>query len=109
MAASEKSGGTVLTDGTEQTLIDTADAGTYQFVLDYDALQAGDVVEIRTYTKARSGGTSRQIGPTLSFGGIEYGSRLYVSPAILAPFQYKVTIDRVAGTDRTLTWSVHQP
>ena len=45
---------------TEHTLTTQTDAGVYVLVVDCNALVNGDLVELRLYTKDKSGGDSRQ-------------------------------------------------
>lgn len=108
MAASVKTSGSTTTDGTEQTLATVTDAGVYSLHIDLNAMVGGatpDIVEVRFYDKARSTDTERQVGETLQFvGGLV--PKIWFSPPIISPHDYKVTLKRVQGTDRAYPWSI---
>lgn len=55
---------------TEHQLADTNVAGVYQFIVDTNAMAAGDVLELRIYQMALTGGTAR----VLHFGAF-YGAQ----------------------------------
>jgi len=109
MAASEADGNaTALTAGGGETTLSTlTSAGTYQFSADLSVLSGSDILEIRIYTKIRSGGTSR-----VAWMGV-YGPRstddqnIY-SPPLMCPNEFKVTAT-LTGTNRTLTWAIVKP
>lgn len=112
VTVTEKEGGTIATDGTEQN-INTAitTAGVFFLRLDLSVLQGGttpDIIEVRETLKARTGGTARLLeGYPLTYVGglapaiIETPHRSIMSGATL---QY--TIKRVQGSDRTYTYAV---
>lgn len=97
--------GTVTTDGTEQTLFDVTPANptNYETFIFLSAIMvAGDTVTIRQYVKDVQG-AAMKLYQTFSYSGVQS------VPAILLLWvinvEYKVTIQRTAGVDRTHTWS----
>jgi hypothetical protein len=100
--------GTTTTDGTEQTLASGAAGGSFALQIDISAMQDGDEAELRAYTKAKSGGTERQIGYARLGPLGQSSSSDQIQP--FGPFpvvdDIKITLKRLAGTDRAYDWSV---
>lgn len=93
-------------DGTEQTVYATTSAGTWQALIDMTNLAAGDVVEIRQYTKTLAANAyvveylrtyrNAQSEPAVRF------------PACPSPESFKITLKQTAGTNRVFPWAVVQ-
>lgn len=98
--------GSVLTNGTEQELFNiTALAHYATWVFLPGAFTTGDAIVIRVYVLDNTGAVlSKYLDVQIN------GPQS--SPAIFIPFvpanQYRVTIQRSAGTDRTYNWSRYQ-
>lgn len=112
VTVTEEAGGTILTDGTEQTVgaVITAQ-GIFFLRLDLNPLAGGttpDIIEIREKLSVRASGTVREIE------GSAYVYQGGLSPQIIETPQRVVfanqnltyTIKRVQGTDRTYTYAV---
>jgi len=104
MAITVKSSGTVTTDGTEQTMLDTADLGAYVLSFDTANMVNGDRIRIKITRKILTGSTAHLVYDCV-FEHAQ-GQPIIYSPAIPCPFGAKFTIQREAGTDRTYDWSV---
>jgi hypothetical protein len=113
MAISEYKTGTATISTTEYSLVGTAGAlatdttdGVFQVFIDAAALAAGDEFEIAVKEKATSGGTQRLIFKATLAGA--QGSPIWVSPSLILMHGWDVTMDKIAGTDRSISWSVRQ-
>lgn len=104
--ATEQTSGQITTDGTEQTLATVTAAGAYQFQIDANALADDDEIEIRIYQKVRTGTTSRVMLGPFTLRHAQGEDDIWVAPALLAVHEYKVTIKRTGGVDRTYDWSI---
>jgi hypothetical protein len=110
MPQSKSTGTQVAVISTEHTLIDTADPGTYVLTVDCNAMIAGDTLQLRTYTKALSGGTYRQ-DSFLTFSGDQDDTTLLLSTIKVtdprpAVFGFKATLRQSAGTGRSFPWGI---
>jgi hypothetical protein len=92
------------TDGTEQTLATDTTNKTYVFVIDTAALVNGDTIEVRIKTKALLGGTER-LAYIATYANVQLDPIKY-SPPVPADISCKVTLKRVAGSDRTFPWKL---
>lgn len=93
--------GTITTDATEKNLFDvTADENYSTYIFTHN-MAAADKVEIKVYVKDENGAAMR-VYQTTQLEDVQS------DPAFLIPNlptkQYKVTIKRIAGTDRAYTW-----
>lgn len=104
MAVSEVDGGSVTTDGTEQTLTTQTTAATYVLVTDTANMVNGDMIELRLKTKARSGGTSRQ-AYVVTYQNVQGNPNKYSVP-VPANVEIVATIKRVGGSDRAYPWGL---
>ncbi len=103
--------GTELVSTTEWSLTtDTAgpDAdttvGCFQVFLDLSALLAADTFELKVYEKARAADTQR-LCFYARFLNVQ-ATPLYVSPTLILGAGWDATLKKIAGTDRTITWSI---
>lgn len=78
--------------------------GIYQLWLDMNAMAAGDQYQIRIYEKARSADTQR-----VAYQAILTGAQAepeWVAPTLILINGWEMSVKRLAGTDRTITWSI---
>ena len=113
MAISEYKTGTATISTTEYSLVGTAGAlvndatdGVFQVFIDLVNLAAGDEYEIIFKERATSGGTQRVIFRATAAGA--QGSPIWVSPSLVLMHGWDVTMDKIAGTDRSISWSIRQ-
>jgi hypothetical protein len=96
---------TALTIGSETTLATNTNNGTFVFTADLTNMAAGDIMELRLYKMALSGGTLRvafkaTYGPTLPT------TVVVVSPPIPSLWSCRATAKQTAGTGRALIWEL---
>lgn len=72
--------------------------------IDFSALAAGDAYEVRVY-ETINGGTAR---PLRSWRVIGKRSRLFRLPLLLVGSGWNVTVQKTAGTDRAIAWSLRK-
>lgn len=78
--------------------------GAYQLFLDLSALANGDEYRIRVYDSVASGGTVRiAMEWTIAHAQSE---PIYVTPTLLLFWGWDFSIIKLAGTDRTIAWSI---
>lgn len=78
--------------------------GCFQAFIDLSALLASDVFEFKVYEKARAADTQR-LAFYASFSNAQ-GQPLWVSPTLILGAGWDMTLKKVSGTDRTITWSI---
>jgi len=107
MPTSKANGSQTATIGTEHSLLNTTDAGTYVLKLDISAMQAGDVLELRGKSKARSA-DSLQIAYFQSFENApDTENTLTVSvPVYTDGATVEFTLKQTFGTGRAYPWNV---
>ena len=84
---------------------DTTD-GVFQLWLDLSALAAGDTFVIRLYEKVASGGTQRLVESWVVSGA--QSEPHWASPSVILMHGWDWTVQKSAGTDRSITGSVRQ-
>ncbi len=107
--AVKTSGSQSATITTEHVLATVTDAGVYLLSIDVNAMTGGatpDILEVKTYGKARSSDTERLI-ETYTLLGIQTTARLFQTFARISPHHYKVTITQTQGTGRTFPWAIY--
>jgi hypothetical protein len=87
------------------TLTPITIAGAYQVFIDTGNMALGDQYEIKVKEKVTSGGTQRTIYETILTGTMTDN---WVSPALLLINGWDVTMKRLAGTDRAISWSIRK-
>lgn len=87
------------------TLAAKAESGVYQVFVDTGAMAAGDQFEIKVKEKVTSGGTQRVIYSAVLTGTMTDN---WVSPSLILLNGWDVTISKIAGTDRSLSWSIRK-
>lgn len=100
------SGAQVHTVGAEHDLTTQTGAGSYQLAIDTSAMAAGEVLELRYYSKARSG-DAEAVAAVFS---VQRGgpAPLVTLPMFATPHYLRVTSTQVTGTSRTLPWAVYK-
>lgn len=84
---------------------DTSD-GIFQAFVDLSALAAGDTFEFRCYEKVLSASTQRLVY-WARFSGVQ-GSPNWVSPSLVLLHGWDMTLKKIAGTDRSIDWSIRK-
>jgi hypothetical protein len=89
----------------------TPDADTtkaaIQLWLDLNALAVGDRFRLKLYEKIASGGTQRQVDQW-DFVGVQ-ASPLQALPVMVLLWGWAFTLQKIAGTDRAISWSLRRP
>lgn len=93
----------VITPGT--TLATDATDGVYQAFLDFSAMTSGEEYEVKIYEKCTSS-SSKVVIYSSRLEGVQSG--LWVSPSLIMIHGWDITVTRIAGTDRSIAWSVRQ-
>lgn len=88
------------------TLTPQADKVYLQVFLDLNALTATEEYLLKVYEKVQSGGTQR-IVYTATFIGVQ-SPPIWTSPTLALGNGWDVTLDKIAGTDRTIVWSLRK-
>lgn len=113
MAISEAFSGSETVSTTEHSLTtDTAGPdtetsdGVFQAFLDLNTLAAGDIFVFKVYEKVLSSSTQRLVFST-TFSGPQ-GAPIWASPCLILMHGWDMTLDKVAGTDRNIDWSIRK-
>ena len=88
------------------TLTPKTDDGVFQVFLDLNAMIAGDQYELKIYEKVQSAGTQRLV-ETMVYTGAQSKPHNPI-PSMIFMHGWDVTMKRLAGTDRTIGWSIRQ-
>lgn len=78
--------------------------GVFQACLDLNALAAGDVFEFKAYEKARAADTQR-LAYSARFANVQ-SAPIWLSPSLILGAGWDMTLKKISGTDRTITWSI---
>lgn len=92
--------------GDDDSLASLTTAGVYQVFLDVSNLVGADLFRIRIYEKVQSGDTQRVVYE--AFIGGPQATPVWVSPSLILMNGWDVSLYRLAGADRTITWSIRQ-
>lgn len=80
----------------------TAD-GFYQVWIDFANITAADEYEIRIYEKVISGGVQRAIAmPRVQ--GVQSAPTVF--PGLIFMHGWDITVKKIGGTDRSISWSI---
>lgn len=94
--------GTITTTASEQDLFDiTAGPKYFSTIIFLNAMTSTETFIIKVYVYDTNGATYR-VYQTITLTGVQSDPAGYI-PTLLSS-QYKVTIQRTAGTDRAVTW-----
>ena len=72
--------------------------------LDASNMAAGDQYRVRVYEKVKSGGTQRILDEWVLTGA--QSDPIFTGPALQLHFGWDVTLQKIAGTDRSFDFSV---
>lgn len=87
------------------TLTPITTDGVYQVFVDTGNMAIGDVYRIAVKEKITSAGSQREIyAATLT--GTQTDN--WVSPSLILIHGWDVTVTKIAGTDRSISWSIRQ-
>ena len=81
-------------------------AGIYQLFVDLSALAAGDRYQLNIYEQVRAGGTQRVVQSVELTGPLT--DPVYVTPSLLLMNGWTMTLMKLQGTDRSVSWSVRK-
>ena len=93
-----------LVSGTSTLQNNTTD-GVYQIWIDFSNMLSGDEYEIDIKEKITSGGTQRVVYTSVLEGR---QSSPFVTPTLILMHGWDVTLFKVTGTDRSISWSIRQ-
>jgi len=82
-------------------------AGVYQLFLDVNALAKNDVFEVKCTEEARAADTVEQVAYCSTLWGVKT-SKVWVSPALALMNGWEFSIDRLAGADRAIPYSIRK-
>lgn len=88
------------------TLANITDDGIYQVFLDLAALTVAEEYLLRVYEKVQSSGTKRVVFSATFLGA--QAQPVWVSPSLILLHGWDMTMDKVAGTDSTIEWSIRK-
>ena len=80
--------------------------GVFQVFIDLSAMAAGDQFDIKVYESAQSAGTQRLLY-TATYVGVQ-AAPLVVLPSLVLMYKWDVTLKKIAGTDRSIAWSIRK-
>jgi hypothetical protein len=109
--------GSATINGTEYSLPNSAtyssgsartDDGNYLVLIDASTLVVGDVYEFRLYEKVRSADTQRLITSVQIVGPAPQAIELPMPPVTLL-HGWDMTLKKISGTDRSMSWSIRTP
>jgi hypothetical protein len=80
--------------------------GVFQFFIDFANMAAGDQYRIRLYEKYDSGGTQRLVEEWILTNA--QSKPMFVIPSTILGEGWDVTVLRLAGSDRTIYWSIRK-
>lgn len=104
--SSNTSGSQTATISTEHTLATITTANVYVLVVDANAMVNGDTLELRIYTKAKTGSSSR-VAYYQVFDNVQ-GAPNLISVPVPIDTEFKATLKQTAGTGRTFDWNILQ-
>lgn len=94
-----------MTTDTSGPDVDTTE-GVFQAFIDLNAMAADDEFEFKVYEKCRTGDTQRLVYRALFVDA--QPTPIWVSPAIVLGVGWDMTLEKIAGTDRTINWRISQ-
>jgi len=113
MAISEAFTGTATISSTEYSLVSNSttlasntDDGVYQVFVDFGNMAAGDEYEVVVKEKVIAAST-QDIVFKANVVGVQ-GSPAWVTPSLIFMHGWDVTVKKIAGTDRSISWSIRK-
>jgi hypothetical protein len=107
MSVTRKVNGSLTTSASEQALATITDPGVYILNVDTSLLADGDEILVKVYVKTLSGSTETLRYQTAIRHAQSEPEKTW--PPVMIVEYVRFTIQRLAGTDRTLPWSVMTP
>lgn len=87
------------------TLASSTDVGVYQVFINFANMAAGDEYEIKIKEKVTSAGAQQNIYVAVLDGA---QSTPFVTPTLVLMLGWDVTVDKISGTDRSISWSIRK-
>lgn len=113
MAIAEFATGTATVGVTEYSMVSNSTTlasnttdGVYQLFIDFGALTATEEYFVCVKEKVTAAGTQRVVFAA-TVAGVQ-GSPAWASPSLILMHGWDMTIDKIAGTDRSISWSIRQ-
>lgn len=88
------------------SLASITDDGVYQILLDLNTLAVGDQFELKIKEKVRSSDTQR-VAYCMVFSHAQ-SEPVFITPALTLMHGWDITLAKLAGTDRSIAWSVRK-
>ena len=88
------------------TLTPVTDDGIYQLFIDFATLTANESYKIRIYEQVLAGSPMRLIDEVV-IHGIQ-SEPVYVSPSLLLMHGWSFSLQKLLGTDRSISWSIRR-
>lgn len=88
------------------TLTPKTDDGVFQVFIDLANMVAGDQYQIKAYEKVTAAGSQREVFSAIVTGA--QSAPAWVSPSLIFLHGWDITVKKLAGTDRSIGWSVRQ-
>ena len=82
-------------------------SGVYQVFVDLSAMAAGDEFELKVYEKISGSGSTQRLVYVKNFLG-SCAMPLQVTPSLILIHGWDVTLKKIAGTDRSIEWSIRK-
>lgn len=92
--------------GDDSSLGADTNAGIYLPCIEVDTLDSGDLFRFRTYEKVRSASTQRVLYEAF-IGGLQT-LPIWTCPALVLIHGWDMSLVKIAGSDRTLGWSIRR-
>lgn len=91
------------TSTSEDNIFDLTNNAEFAAWLFLDAMTSSETFVLKVYVKDQADGTMRLYGSE-TYTGVQSSPSIYISPLLTK--QFKVTIQKTAGTNREVTWQV---
>ena len=91
-------------DSTAKT--DQTDDSILQAWIDFGAMASGDQYRVRVYEKVNGAGATQRVIIESILTGAQ--SSPFVSPALMVGEGWEVSVTKLAGTDRSIGWSLRK-
>jgi hypothetical protein len=89
------------------TLQSVTDDGVYQLWLDCNAITNTETFELKIKEKVQSTGTQRVVFYAI-IGYAQGNEPNFVSPSLVLMHGWDVTLKKLTGTDRAISWSIRK-
>jgi hypothetical protein len=95
--------GTLIADGTEQTLLEFVGVGVVSGHIDLQNMEEGDVVIIRQYIKVKEDGEYKKYAEE-TYTGIQELPVIYITPKAV-DIAMKITLQQTSGTYKSFDYN----